>query len=154
MTASYAIIGMQYGSEAKGALAGYLGTEWKPDVVMANWSPNAGHTYINGEKIVRRCIPMGTVSSDCERVLLGPGSIIDPSILEQEAKTINPEIQIIGHPQAAIVTQDHRNQEIEYLTEIGSTLKGAGAAAIERMRRHPMSHNTAANWSRSATSHA
>jgi adenylosuccinate synthase len=145
MTEAYAIIGMQYGSEAKGALAGYLAKEWGPDLAIANWSPNAGHTY--DDKIVRRCIPLGSLSHNCHTVLLGPGSIIDPDIFQEEYDTLGGNVEVIVHPNAAIVTDLHRNIENDPnkgdFEKIGSTRKGAGAAAIERAMRHVKFPNVA-----------
>jgi len=131
----YAIIGMQFGSEAKGALAGYLALKREPDVIMCNWSPNAGHTFVDGQtKIVRRCLPIGTISPGCEWVLIGPGAIIDPNILLHEMSTIKRSINVCIHPHAAIVRSHHSVLEQSY-RRIGSTKKGAAAAAIERMHR-------------------
>ena len=136
MDNAYAIIGMQYGSEAKGALAGFLAYENRPDTLIANWSPNAGHTFRNGEyKLVRRCIPIGTVSNSVKRVLLGPGSIIDPRILADELQTMDEAIEVIIHPNAAVVHERHEISEQHYHADGRSTKKGAGEAAIERMRR-------------------
>lgn len=146
MDKAYAIIGLQYGSEAKGALAGYLALKHKPDVCMANWSPNAGHTFRDGDfKLVRRCLPIGTISPECRYALLGPGSIIDPKILEEELKTIQG-ITVVIHPQAGIVLNRHMKSERELgYSDIGSTLKGAGAAAQERMARDVVDPNIALN---------
>ncbi len=130
----YAIIGMQYGSEAKGALAGYLALQREPDVVVCNFSPNAGHTFKNGDfKLVRKQLPIGTISPKCQIVLLGPGSIIDPQNLAEELETCNA--QVIIHPNAGVVTQYHREMEVDLRKQIGSTAKGAGQAAIQRMQR-------------------
>ncbi len=146
MDKAYAIIGLQYGSEAKGALAGYLARMNEPDVVMANWSPNAGHTFRDGElKLVRRCLPIGTESPNCRFALLGPGAIIDPIILEEELKTIQG-ITVVIHPKAGIVLPRHSTTEKDMgYSEIGSTLKGAGAAAMERMTRDTVDPNIAMN---------
>ena len=136
----YAIIGMQYGSEAKGALSGFLAYHHAPETFMANWSPNAGHTYIGDDgKIVRRCIPIGAyVSPAAKVVLLGPGSIIDPQILRQELDDLHIDITVVVHPNAAVLGSSHARQEegSEPLAAIGSTQKGTSIAAIDRMRRY------------------
>ena len=143
----YAIIGMQYGSEAKGALSGFLAYHHAPETFMANWSPNAGHTYIGDDgKIVRRCIPIGAyVSPAAKVVLLGPGSIIDPQILLAELDDLHIDITVVIHPNAAIVETSHvlKEETSPEMHDIGSTRKGAGEAAIGRMRRHTNNSNVA-----------
>ena len=136
MSDAYAIIGMQYGSEAKGALAGYLGIANQPDVCVSNWSPNAGHTWRKGDiKLVRRCLPIGAYTSDhCKYALLGPGSIIDPQVLSEEVADLRPGTIVVIHPFAAVVLPEHLERESDF-TRIGSTQKGAGAAAMDRMKR-------------------
>lgn len=133
---SYAIIGMQYGSEAKGALAGYLALQRKPDVVVCNFSPNAGHTFRQGEyKLVTRQLPIGGyISPGCQYILLGPGSVINPETLAQEMDKVG-SATVICHPHAAVVTQYHMELESDVRRQIGSTGKGAGQAAIQRIQR-------------------
>lgn len=144
---SYAIIGLQFGSEGKGALAGYLARKRQPQVVMSNWSPNAGHTFRSGgDKLIRRMIPIGAyVSPGCRYVLIGPGSIIDPDRLMEECRDLPNDIEVIIHPAAAVVMPEHLEHEKVY-ARIGSTMKGSAAAAIARMERDPKQLSTAGGW--------
>lgn len=142
---AYAIIGMQYGSEGKGALAGFLAERRQPDVCMSNWSPNAGHTYRRHKdhKLVTRMIPIGAyVSPKCQATLIGPGSLIDPDLLLMEASKLPMRVKVIVHENAALVLPEHRSAEQEY-ARIGSTMKGAGASAIARIHRDPLTPCTA-----------
>lgn len=140
-TKAYMIIDMQYGSTGKGLLAGYLAEQKKPDVVATAWMPNAGHTYIdgNGRKFVHCMLANGIVSPRLTTVLIGAGSVIDLDGLKREiteSRDLLKHKTIIIHPHAAIVTQAHRDEERKNV-KIGSTMKGSGAAIVDRIARDP-----------------
>lgn len=148
------ILDLQFGSTGKGLLAGFLAETKAYDTIITAWAPNAGHTYIDrdGTKWVNIATPNGLVSPDIERVLLGPGSIIDPVLLESEwrryldfanASGFAHTARLVIHPFAAVVTQEHRDLEAGPMAKIGSTKKGVGEAAIQRIRRDPDNLNTA-----------
>lgn len=149
MRQAYGIIDLQFGSTGKGLLAGVLAEKRLPDTICTAWGANAGHTYIdvNGNKFVHTMLANGIVSRNLKRILIGPGSIIDPVNLKAEIDA-NPlwlaGVDILIHPNAAIIDQRHRDLEAGPMTKIGSTKKGVGEAAIHRMRRNPDDMNTAA----------
>lgn len=147
MKKAYMILDLQYGSTGKGLLAGFLAEGKQPDVVMTAWGPNAGHTYIdsNGREFVHRMLANGVVSPRLRAVLIGPGSVIDLDCLRQEIKSCADLLvgkTIVIHPQAVVVTERHRETERRNVT-IGSTMKGTGAAIIERIERDPHNNPTA-----------
>lgn len=141
------IVGLQYGSEGKGSLAGYLAYQRRPDTVVCNFSPNAGHTFRDYKRWgptpwVTSMLPIGSISPGVKRVLIGPGAVIDPEILLREITSMirihtsegrDPPLVIV-HPNAAVVTQRHRDAERRLVT-IGSTMKGTSEAMIAKMRR-------------------
>lgn len=136
------ICDLQFGSTGKGLLAGYLAEKHQPDTVVSAWSPNAGHTYIdaNGRKYVHTMLPNGVVSPKLKRIMLGPGSIINLESLISEMESCADHLagtELIIHPHAAIVTQEHRDIEEGTMTKIGSTKKGSGACLIDKIRRDP-----------------
>lgn len=142
------IIDLQFGSTGKGLIAGFLAERDAPDTIVTAWAANAGHTYIDrdGRKFVHTMLANGIVSRRLERVLLGPGSVIDPVNLAKEIEEAHPlmhGVELFIHPSAAIITQQHRDEEAGPMTKIGSTKKGCGAAAIHRIRRDPDNLNTA-----------
>lgn len=144
------VVDLQYGSTGKGLIAGWLAEHEKPDTIITAWAPNAGHTYISsrGRKFIHTHLANGIVSPMLRRVLLGPGSMIDPDQLLQEihdCREVIGRAKIAIHPHAAVVYQRHRDEEAGPMTKIGSTKKGVGAAAIERIRRDPDTANIAAN---------
>lgn len=133
---------LQYGSTGKGLLAGYLAERFQPDTIVTAWSPNAGHTYINadGLKFINTALPNGIVSKNLKRIMLGPGSVINPDTLikemEQYAEYLDG-VNIYIHENAAVVTPRHREIEAGTMFSIGSTMKGVGAAVIDKIRRDP-----------------
>jgi len=142
------VIDLQFGSTGKGLIAGHLAERDSPDTVLTAWAPNAGHTYIDGKgtKYVHTMLANGIVSRRLDRVMMGPGSLIDPVALKAEidaAGTLLRGVDILIHPNAAIVTQEHRDLEAGPMTKIGSTKKGVGEAMIQRIRRNPDDMNTA-----------
>ena len=146
MTKAYMIIDLQFGSTGKGLLAGYLAKRLEPDVVATAWSPNAGHTYIdeNGRKFVHCMLANSIVSPNLTTVLIGAGSTLDLDLLYKEIESCADLLRhktIIIHPHAAVVTQAHRDIEKRNV-KIGSTMKGSGASAIQRMERDPDNNPT------------
>ena len=147
MTKAYMILDLQFGSTGKGLLAGYLAKMRSPDVVVTAWGPNAGHTYIDsdGRHFIHRMLANGIVSPNLKAVLIGPGSVIDLDALEQEVDSsldLMAGRNLVIHPKAVIVTAKHRETETRNV-KIGSTMKGTGAAVIERIERDPDNNPTA-----------
>lgn len=144
------VVDLQYGSTGKGLIVGKLAEDTGPDTVITAWAPNAGHTYIDqtGRKFVHTHLGNGIVSPRLKRVLLGPGSLINPDQLLAEMRECQDlvddrGVRVMIHPHAAIVTDRHIEEEAGPMTKIGSTKKGVGAAMIQRIRRNPDDLNTA-----------
>lgn len=142
------VIDLQFGSTGKGLIAGYLAERDRPDTVVTAWAANAGHTYIDGDgkKFVHTMLANGVVSAGLKRILIGPGSLIDPVNLRREMDEcahLLRGVEVLIHPAAAVITQQHRDLEAGPMTKIGSTKKGVGEAMIHRIRRDPNDHNTA-----------
>lgn len=142
------IVDLQFGSTGKGLLAGYLAEKIKPDTLITAWGPNAGHTYINGvgHKFVNIALPNGIVSPNLKKVLIGPGSIIDPVRFHAEMidyADLLEGVEIIIHPHAVVVMDKHRQAEAGYGFKIGSTMKGVGEAVVEKIRREVEDMNIA-----------
>lgn len=142
------IVDLQFGSCGKGLLAGYLAEQNKPDTIVTAWAPNAGHTYIDkyGKKFVNIALPNGIVSPNLKRILLGPGSVINPDQLIAEIENYAQylsDVKIYIHQNAAVVTEEHRLEEARGMVGIGSTMKGVGAATIQKIKRDPTNMNIA-----------
>lgn len=147
------ILDLQFGSTGKGLIAGYLALRDQPDTVVTAWAANAGHTYITpgGDKYIHTMIANGIVSQNLKRLLIGPGSLINPEAFFDEFKAAMEKlphlanVDVMIHPHAAVITQKHIDEEQGPMTKIGSTKKGCGAAAIDRIRRNPDDNNAAIN---------
>lgn len=143
------ICDLQFGSTGKGLLAGYLAKQQEPDAVATAWMPNAGHTFIDsdGTRYVHTMLANGVVSKSVEKVFIGPGSVINPQALSDECMPFiadtSRELEFFIHPNAVIVTDEHREAE-KALVKIGSTMKGSAEAVIQKLRRDPNNMNTAA----------
>lgn len=141
MKSATMIVDLQYGSCGKGLLAGYLAEyEIAVDTAVIAWGPNSGHTYIDadGVKYVNIALPNSIVSPDLRRVLIGPGSVIDPDRmrLEMEMYAVHlDDVKVCIHENAAVVLPRHREEEAGYGYKIGSTMKGVGAAVVDKIRR-------------------
>lgn len=140
MERSWMIIDGQWGSTGKGLIAGYLARRREPDGVVCNFGPNAGHTFVftGGSKVMTRQLPTGIVAGSVKKVFIGPGSIIDPEVLEAEIREFAPlldGVQIFIHERAAVVGAHHKEQERAVLSRISSTQKGTGAAMAAKTMR-------------------
>lgn len=136
------IVDLQFGSCGKGLLAGYMAKRTHPDTVVCAWGPNAGHTFIDADdnKMVVTMVPNGVVSPNLERVMIGPGAVVNPELLQMELESLAPWIgdaKVMIHEHAAVVTESHRFAEANYSFKIGSTMKGVGEAVISKIRRDP-----------------
>lgn len=142
------ICDLQYGSCGKGLYAGALASVIEPDTIVTAWAPNAGHTFIDsgGTKYVNISLPNGIVAGSVKRVLIGPGSVINPEIMWSEFEryaAIMEGIELIIHPFASVVNEGHRAIEGQRNFKIGSTMKGVGAAVIQKIERDPENVNVA-----------
>lgn len=138
----------QFGSTGKGLLSGFLSTINSYDTICTAWAANAGHTFINGNGrvFVHTMLANGVVGRYLKRIMLGAGSIIDPWKLQSEIEACSDlleNVKICIHPNAAIISQENRDEEDRTMVKIGSTRKGCGAAAIQRIRRDPENMNVA-----------
>lgn len=138
----HVITDLQFGSTGKGLFAGFLAKRIRPDTLVTAWGPNAGHTFIDpaGNKFVNIMVPNGVIAPSVKRVLIGPGSVINPSIMLEELKRYgvpSAQIEIAIHEHATVVGDRHRAEEARYGFGIGSTMKGVGEAVIDKIRRIP-----------------
>jgi adenylosuccinate synthase len=143
------VVGGQYGSEGKGAIAGHLTKpQSRPVYCVRVGGPNAGHTVLgNGPEGPRhpwrlRTIPVAAVTNPDATLVIAAGSEIDPDVLTYEAELLED----YGHNiwerlyidyQATVLEKKHIETEttLDIHTKIGSTGKGIGAARADRIMR-------------------
>lgn len=142
------IIDTQFGSTGKGAIADYIAAEGNFDTVFTSWASNAGHTSVlpDGTTCVRKMLANSAISEKVRRVVLGPGSLIDASVLlkelEETKKSRKTDFRLVIHPHAAVITEQNRAEEADFHA-IGSTKSGVGASMIQRIKRNPDNQNVA-----------
>jgi adenylosuccinate synthase len=73
---------------------------------------------------------------------LSPGSIIDIDDFWAEYERLPPGAVVKIHQNAAVVTKENLDDEKAFV-RVGSTMKGTGSAAIQKMARNPDNMNTA-----------
>ncbi len=146
----YVVVGAQYGDEGKGKVAAFLTMEGAiGHTVRCGVGPNAGHgvwvTLPRGTREVEcRHVPSGFVSPDA-KLLVAPGTAVDPSVLEQELALLDEygadiHDRLIIDGRCPVVEARHREGEGQgsYLhAKIGSMASGCGALNSERSLRDP-----------------
>ena len=142
------VVGGQFGSEAKGHVAGYLAAQAVAPLCIRIAGPNAGHTVINpatGTRHALRQVPVGAVTHPEAGLAIGAGSEIDLEVLGAEISSLELDgIKIRDRltidPQATILDEGHRSLEASsnLVALIGSTGKGIGACRADRVMRRAM----------------
>lgn len=138
------LVGGQYGSEGKGAIAAHVANRY--DVHVRVGSPNAGHTiWWNGEKHVMQTIPCGWINPSA-KIIIGRGALINVELLKREIEHIekyypNFKSRLFIDAHAGILDEKFHEQEGgvngEMHRRIGSTGEGVGPARIARIQRDP-----------------
>lgn len=161
----HCVVGGMFGSEAKGATAGFLSTQIKGPVVGVRvGGPNAGHTYYGrcpsscdpdggddhsfgeAEHPWRlRQVPVLAVSRPDAQLIIAQGSEVDPAVLRDEVVALDSAGYGVSNRLfvdwgATIITEEHKLREAQgKLTDrLGSTAKGIGAARSDRIMRTAM----------------
>lgn len=137
-----AVIGAQFGSEGKGAVAAAMADKF--EYHLRTGGPNAGHTfYKGGRKWVMQSIPCGAVWPHT-RVIIGAGAVVDVEQLLLEisrVEEVRPDIwrNVCVDPRAVVITGAARDDEGgvggDDWKRIGSTGKGVGVARRDHLMR-------------------
>lgn len=142
-----ALVGGQYGSEGKGAIAAHLARQFDTHVRVGG--PNAGHTYRDpsGRMFVSQQLPCGWINPSAALVI-GRGAVVDVEQLDKEirlAEEVDPTVRqrvFLDRHAWPLTVFDQINEggvDGDMHRLIGSTGKGVGAARIERIDRDPRS---------------
>lgn len=138
------VVGGQYGSEGKGAVAGAMVDRFNYDVLIRVAGPNAGHSTVgkDGIKYAFRQIPAAGVRDYEAALFIGPGSEVDLEVLVDEIDRMDRagipvRNRLYVSPEATILTEQHHQQEADDagFGKEGSTRKGVGAARCARLMR-------------------
>jgi len=156
---------LQWGSTGKGLAAAYLAAQCGIERMSTTNLPNAGHTAIvtkedgTERKFISKIIPTSAIVNkpfvfDGEvraftgdnpfargkiKCYIGAGAGFHVSRLLQEIEecALTPD-QVVIHPRAVVVTEDHKNAEVtgSFSTKhIASTMQGSATAVVDKMMR-------------------
>lgn len=139
------VVGGQYGSEAKGHVAGWLALHDQVDLAIRVAGPNAGHSVVHpdtGVKYALRHVPAAAVTNPNTKLAIAAGSEIDFTVLGDEIRRLEGDgikvrERLLIDSNATVLTGRYiKYEDDEKLTErIGSTSKGVGAARAQRIWR-------------------
>lgn len=138
------LVGGQYGSEGKGAIAAKVANDYQIHVRVG--SPNAGHTiYWRNEKHVMQSIPCGWINPNAV-IMIGRGALLNMKQFMKELVHIEqyyPDFKsrLVIDPEAGVLDEKFHEQEGgtegEMHKRIGSTGEGVGPARVARINRNP-----------------
>lgn len=138
------LVGGQYGSEGKGAIARHVADRYQVHVRVG--SPNAGHTFWwAGEKHVMQSVPCGWINPHA-KIVIGRGALLNHTVLMREVVHVMryyPDFldRLFIDAEAGVLDERFHEQEGgirgEMHARIGSTGEGVGPARIARLERGP-----------------
>lgn len=127
------IVGGQYGSEGKGQIAAFLSNEY--DLLVRVGGPNAGHTVFEpARSYTHHQLPSGTRRGDENKLLIGPGAVLNVEKLQQEIAECRVDVDRLRIDRGAmVITNEDISNEQGLVAGIGSTGQGTGAALARRI---------------------
>lgn len=155
----HVVVGGQFGSEAKGAVAAFLSTQIKNPVAgIRVGGPNAGHTvygkcptwcteheddsFVDCHPWRLRQVPVLAVSRPDAPLIIAQGSEVDVDVLLSEVEALDDagyrvSGRLLIDEKATIIGDEHKYQEqaAQLTDKLGSTAKGIGAARSGRIMR-------------------
>lgn len=132
------VLGGMAGSEGKGKFAGYLANKGEVDIAVANFMPNAGHTWVDDEgnaHLVQQLPQAATVPNKDISLVISGGAAIELPMLLDEIEKFDAHDRLVISPRAMVIEDRHREAEAEQLQRISSTLKGCGHALADKVSR-------------------
>ncbi len=128
-----------WGSCGKGKICGEMALNGCYDVCVNNNAPNSGHTFVfeNGREVVTRHIPIGVVNPNIKYLVIGEGAVIDPKVLKEEIEKYADLLadRPIYVCDSAIHVIEENIQTERKGNKTGSTMKGSGAALVDKIMR-------------------
>lgn len=132
------VVGGFYGDEGKGKIVAYLSLSDSHSIaVRGGVGPNAGHTVVYGDDILKlRMLPSAVVNKST-RLLIGPGVLVNPDITLDEARQYGALDRLVVDQSCGIIEQNHITSDKSgfLASKVGSTGSGTGPANAERVMR-------------------
>jgi len=133
-----AVLGMQWGDEAKGKIVDMLAAE-NDLIVRFNGGDNAGHTIKSGEEVFKlHLIPSGVFHPEKVK-LIGNGVVVNPKTLLEEIGDVEargyPLDNLVLSDCAHIIMQWHISLDGIEAGKIGTTKRGIGPCYSDKAAR-------------------
>ena len=133
------VVGGFFGDEGKGKIVSHLAAADDPAIVARGGAgPNAGHTIRDstGRIYKVRMLPTGFLNAS-SRLMIGPGVLVRPSILLDEAERFGAAGRAFVDARCGIIDDAHVEADSagRLRDEIGSTGSGTGPANADRAMR-------------------
>jgi len=134
------------GSSGKAKMYCYLTEKYRPEILCSTNTPNAGHTYRQGNDIfIAKILPSGAYMSKLHKnyspiIQIGPTAIFTLEQFAKELDQCNITTPIHIHPRAGVVTKAHKLREETDLNgpkSIASTCQGSGTFLSDKILRKP-----------------
>ncbi|MHA2226936.1 MAG: adenylosuccinate synthetase [Candidatus Hodarchaeales archaeon] len=134
------VVGGFWGDEGKGKIISYLVNKRQAKVVAKGGvGPNAGHTIVvSGKKFKLRMVPSGIGGASIQKLLIGPGVLVNPDIFLTEIKLTQTNGKTFIDPQCGIINSKHIKIDTtdKHLTRtVGTSGAGTGPANQDRVQR-------------------
>ncbi|NHJ00944.1 MAG: adenylosuccinate synthetase [Candidatus Heimdallarchaeota archaeon] len=134
------VVGGFFGDEGKGKIVSHIVNSKNISIVARGGvGPNAGHTVvIRGTKYQLRMVPSGFAGKHVEKLLIGPGVLVNPEIFLKELSVTKVKGKLFCDPKCGIITEKHINQDktdVHLTGIVGTSGSGTGPANEDRVRR-------------------
>lgn len=134
------LVGLQWGSEGKGKIAGVLAGFY--DAAVRTGAPNAGHTVeYDDVKYVMRSIPCG-FGNPATKLFVGPGGLINLEVLAKElaqfpdgGKSILDRLYFDRNAGVISHSDIEEEEAVSMNLKNGSTAEGVGVAQAKKVLR-------------------
>jgi adenylosuccinate synthase len=133
------VVGGFFGDEGKGKLISHLVQKDVEIVARGGVGPNAGHTVVVGNKTYKlRMVPSGFAGENVEKLLIGPGVLINPDVMIKEMKVTESESKLFCDYNCGIISEEHikkDNSDVHLTSTVGTSGSGTGPANEDRVKR-------------------
>ena len=134
------IVGGFFGDEGKGKIISHIVNSKNVSIVARGGvGPNAGHTVVIGKKKYQlRMVPSGFAGRNVEKLLIGPGVLVNPQVFQKELEITETKGKLFCDPKCGIISNHHINHDKSdnhLAGTVGTSGAGTGPANEERVRR-------------------
>lgn len=146
--------GAQWGSEAKGTVAGWLAVRDKPEYAVRTGAINAGHTvYYNGVPYAMQQIPVAWVNPTTTLVI-GAGAYIQPETLAREIEwvekatgdSLRRRLLIDYNAGLHLTEYAEESKAVNRHHAIGATGKGCAEAIVHKIKERNQGYQLFCDW--------